>query len=358
MNQDSFIKELGRSYIVSSLIPAAFFCLIFIILFNKFIPINYFQHDETSFLAGIGWFLIISIIPIWLGFFLFSSVDFVVKLFEGHCFPTPLKNLLKYFLRKKLHKKAKSYYSIQEVLRKPLETRTEEDEEFYDLNRDAAFEQLLALEIETPLDDEDLMSTRLGNVLKASEIYSQDRYLIESINVWPRLFPLLPKQFISDMEEKNNHLMFLLNSVLLIYIAGILSLFTSLIGFCVQSYSSIQEQFFFHQEFISISHSQYLLISITLIIGGYSLYRLSVNAAQDFGLFFRAGFDLYRLELVKQLHHRLPSNRNDERNIWLDISDFFAVGEKLEWNPESINHPSYHYHQSNDEIDPDKNSDK
>ena len=62
-----------------------------------------------------------------------------------------------------------------------------------------------------------------------------DWYLIEAITIWPRLFSLLPSGFVKDMEEKNNHFMFLLNSTLLIYMSCGFSILTSLVGFYYQS---------------------------------------------------------------------------------------------------------------------------
>ncbi|MCA1680714.1 MAG: hypothetical protein LC777_18085, partial [Actinobacteria bacterium] len=42
--------------------------------------------------------------------------------------------------------------------------------------------------------EDDVLPTRLGNILLAAERYSLDRYQFESILFWPRLYPLLPQQ--------------------------------------------------------------------------------------------------------------------------------------------------------------------
>ena len=86
MNQDSFIKELGRSYIVSSLLPAAFFCLILLMLFQGVIPDDYFEELNKTNLVVLGQWLLMAIVPIWIGFLLFSSVDWIVKIYEGYFF--------------------------------------------------------------------------------------------------------------------------------------------------------------------------------------------------------------------------------------------------------------------------------
>ena len=215
------------------------------------------------------------------------------------------------------------------------------------------------------------MPTRLGNILKASEIYAQIRYSIEAVNVWPRLFSVLPRQFVIDMEEKNNHFMFLLNSSFLIFIASLSSL-----GFALYSvgqntpriinnllYHSYK--WWVHSEWSPVSYTlqQELSLSVlesqtsqadlaigyffyTIILGGfgYVLYRIAVNAARDFAFFYRAGFDLYRFDLLAKLHKEKPESLVSEQYLWGEISDFLAFGEELEWNKEAYE-PSLYVHE-------------
>lgn len=45
-----------------------------------------------------------------------------------------------------------------------------------------------------------ILPTRLGNILLAGERYAEDRYGIDTIYFWPRLYPLLPEAFKRDYE--------------------------------------------------------------------------------------------------------------------------------------------------------------
>lgn len=352
MNEDSFIKELGRSYIISSFLPSAFFITFMLLLFRGFIPSEFIADFKAGNVIVLGQWALLSIFTVWIAFFLFSSVDWIVKLFEGYYFPSFLKEILSDSYAKKIQERTTSYRKIRDVKIKPLVKRTKKDEKKYAQNWASAMGELQELEIETPLDDDDFMPTRLGNVLKASEVYAHDRYLIEAITIWPRLFSLLPSGFVKDMEEKNNHFMFLLNSSLLIYVGSALCVSISLIGFYYDHCTgwlfcnTLQGQQILHAGFSLFSPKIYLGISIVLIFFGYRLYLIAVIAAQDFGLFYRAGFDLYRMDLLKQLNHDLPKNLVDERNAWLAISQFFNTGDRLVWeNIEDIKKPTpYHYH--------------
>ncbi len=44
-----------------------------------------------------------------------------------------------------------------------------------------------------PADASEVMPTRLGNILKNAELHPEDRYGIDAVVVWPRLYPLLPR---------------------------------------------------------------------------------------------------------------------------------------------------------------------
>lgn len=350
MNEDSFIKELGRSYIVSSFLPSAFFISLLLLLFHGFIPQELFPGLQTGSFLAISQWVLVSIFTVWIAFFLFSSVDWIVKLFEGYYLPLPLKKALSDSYAEQLSKRAGSYFKIRNIKQKAPEQRTKKEKDEYHQNWGMAYGELQELEIETPFDNGDFMPTRLGNVLKASEVYANERYFIEAITVWPRLFSLLPSGFVKDMEEKNNHFMFLLNSTLLIYVCGVLCLLVSLIGFYYDHCTGwlfcnvLQRQQVLHSGFSLVTPKAYLILAVVLLFFGYRLYLIAVNAAQDFGLFYRAGFDLYRTELLKHLNHKLPKNLTDEREAWLAISTFFIAGERLEWDPEKLKPTPYYYH--------------
>ncbi|KAB8176796.1 hypothetical protein [Microbispora catharanthi] len=45
-----------------------------------------------------------------------------------------------------------------------------------------------------PSDPSEVMPTRLGNILKNAELHPEDRYGLDAVVVWPRLYPLLPEE--------------------------------------------------------------------------------------------------------------------------------------------------------------------
>jgi len=329
---------------VSSLLPAAFFCLILLILFKDFFPIEFFEQVQDTSLLIFGQWLLLAVIPIWIGFFLFSSVDWVVRIFEGYYLPEFLSKRMIERNQKYLQAKTKKYREISRILKKDVSDRVESEEWKYEHWYDEALKELKLLELDMPFDEGYVMPTKLGNIIKASEVYAQDRYSIEAVNVWPRLFAVLPAQFLKDMEEKNNHFMFLLNSCLLLFIASGVAQFAGLAGYYREACSIswickiFQKQYLLELGFHNTTPLRFIFFSVVLFLGGLLLYTIAVNAARDFGYFYRAGFDLYRMDLLLKFKRELPKSLDEEQNLWLEISEFLAVGENLVWETNPISY--------------------
>ena len=346
MNDNNFIKEIGRSYLISAFLPSALFVSLGVVLFRGFVPIWLeLGIDQDSFLGKNSWAFIL-IFTLWVAFFLFSSVDWIVKLFEGYYIPEFLHDRM---VKKKLKlhkKKSKAYNQIAPIVSKSEDTRSYQEVSRYTRLYGKALAELHNLETISPINPKILMPTRLGNVLRASEVYADERYDMVSVTIWPRLFPILPRQFIIDMEEKYNQLMFLLNSSLLTFSIAVLSFLAGMAGWSIQMTNWIifpSEIHIWLNNFISnyqfIQPGEYILLSMLFVFFGYMMYNASVNTAQDYTFFIRAGFDLYRKDLIEQMNFEFPSNLDKEKLLWRLLSEYFIAGERLAMQP--IKLPDY-----------------
>lgn len=336
---ESLIKDIGRSFIVSSLLPAIFFVLLAVAIFRGFTPRflvdNLQTTDANSAIYGAGALLLAFMF--WIAFLLYSGVDYIVKLYEGYEFPwwlaKPLSNRLWNIQKKKLdiYLDYKEQYEIYLNKTSP----TQEDATNIKELREKTLHKLKDGEIEGPIFIENpdmFLPTRLGNVLRSSEIYSNTHYRIDSLTLWPRLAAILPSQFTADLEEKDNQLVFLLNSSLLSYIIGLTSLLLSFFGviyFSLFTDHPDKAKSLIERGFSILSPNEYLLIGIIFILTGYAIYHVSVNAAEEFGAFIRTGFDLYRFDLLKILNQPIPPNLSSERSLWGAISEFFVASDFL-----------------------------
>lgn len=134
---------------------------------------------------------------------------------------------------------------------------------------------------------DDLLPTRLGNTLRATQEYAYSRWGLDTWAVWPRIQTLLSEQERELVSDSEAELAFFLNSALVAFLVGVLLLVDS------------------------IWHSPLPLAAAPLyaipFILSYLLYRLSIGAAVRWGAFQRAAVDLHRLELLEKIGFPKPS---------------------------------------------------
>jgi hypothetical protein len=193
-------------------------------------------------------------------------------------------------------------------------------------------------ETDIPLDQNCLLPTRFGNILRASEMYPMEKYNLEGLTIWPKLYRILPGNFTRDLEEKNNQMMFMVNSSFLSYALSFFSLLLSFWWYCNHFYANF---FLFPNSgnpyvkqatpLAQFSPTRYFVISVLFFVVGYLIYRVGLNAAEDYAITIRSGYDLYRFDLMRQLNIKIPKNLSDERDSWSTLNEFFVAGKRLHY---------------------------
>lgn len=341
MNDTNFLKEIGRSYIVSAFLPAVIFVLLGYFLFRGFLPEMLLrQVGDNKLFQDFQWVILI-LSSLWVAFYLFSASHITVRIFEGYLFPAKLRKKLVDRQKKIWDKQFEKFYRWRELNERIMDKikrgeLIDEDEREQDARNflDAQAE-LALMGIKRPLNPDHLMPTRLGNVLRASESYAYERYAIEEITIWPRLISVLPVEIARNIEEKNNHFMFLMNSAFLAYSNAVIGLFFGVVGLPIVLLSESWRIHtpsligFFYIGYDFIHPIGYILIGLALWGFGYVLYRIATNAAEDFGLQVRTSFDLYRVNLIRQLNWRPPKTLKEEQILWRDLTRFMIAGERM-----------------------------
>ena len=150
-----------------------------------------------------------------------------------------------------------------------------------------------------PTQPEQIMPTRLGNILRNAELYSLDRYKIDAVIIWPRLYNLFPERFLETIAEAKGSLDFLL------VVSALSSIFAIFSGV-----------------YLVIVKASGLLF-LTCFWGGLFLawltYRSALGSALLYAQQIKTGFDLYRHELLKQMRLELPKTPLEEPELWNKI---------------------------------------
>jgi hypothetical protein len=161
------------------------------------------------------------------------------------------------------------------------------------------------------LDDRHVAPTKLGNVLLSAELYSMDRYGVDSVRVWPRLYHLVPEDLRVSMAAARESMEFLL----------VVSLFAAVYTF-IASVALL----------VADGPIPWFLASL----GGGTVvavvaYFAALGPASIYGDHIRAAYDLHRLELIAALGLPRPATLAEERRIWRDAIRLLDGGEEHVW---------------------------
>ncbi|MBG1260608.1 hypothetical protein [Nostoc commune] len=270
---------IGRRFIMNAFFPSFLFwgLVITVVLAEQADFINVLkewnQLDTTlKFLQIIGFFS-------WVTFFsiiLSSHFNTILRFYEGF-WNFPLGRLLK-------NNRERWYQARLE-----------------NLNKQDNYETIY-LYYPLPTQPEKVMPTRLGNILRNAELYSFTRYEIDAVFMWPRLYNLLPERFIQTIAEAKGSLDFML----------VVSALSGIFGLVIGVY------------LIIVQSSGWLFL--TCFWGGLFLAWLAYQSALGSALLYaqqiKAGFDLYRNELLKQMRLELPKTPSEEIELWDKIRQF------------------------------------
>ena len=156
-----------------------------------------------------------------------------------------------------------------------------------------------------PLRTASVMPTRLGNILRAAEDHALDRYNINAIVVWPRLYVLLPDQFTAAMAAAKTPLD-------LMAVIGALATAFAVAGTTIAA--------------IMLPWYAALACAGGSLLVGCLAYAGAVQAARPYAQLIRAGFDVHRGLLLDAADLRRPRTYSEERNQWEQLSHLWLQG--------------------------------
>lgn len=158
---------------------------------------------------------------------------------------------------------------------------------------------------EYPLRAANVMPTRLGNILRAAEDHALDRYGINAIVVWPRLYVLLPDQFTAAMAAAKTPL------DLMVVIGALATAFT-IAGTAIAA--------------IMLPWYAALACAAGGLLAACLAYAGAIRAARPYAQLIRAGFDVHRGLLLDAIGLRRPRTFGEEHSQWQQLSHLLLQG--------------------------------
>jgi hypothetical protein len=150
-------------------------------------------------------------------------------------------------------------------------------------------------QLHTPLPNQ-LMPTRLGNLLRAAEQRPLEKYGLDAIVCWSRLWLLLPDAVKQDLQAARTEL----NTATRIWLWSLLFIIWLIWGAWWAVLLGILSAFF--------------------------AYNWAITAATNYGELIEATFDLYRHLLYQSLRWNLPPDPNEESRVGRQLTQYISRG--------------------------------
>jgi hypothetical protein len=155
-----------------------------------------------------------------------------------------------------------------------------------------------------------IRATSLGNVIEAYNHYGYKRYRLEAELFWSRLKKVIPSGYMNQVREPKILLDF---AVTMATISLFLAFGLLTVG-----------------PWLWFDFRIWGTIAVVQLVAGAFFYFLSVNAATQYGDMIRSCFDLFRLDLLRQLQFERPSSLKEERTLWERISQLVVYGDEID----------------------------
>jgi hypothetical protein len=213
----------------------------------------------------------------------------ILRGLEGYWYPGLRRLPILKWLRKRQLKTFAKYWNEWEILYEKFNANTltpEESAQYVRLDRTLR---------QYPNQDNDFLPTRLGNILRAAERRPYDRYGLDAIICWPRLWLLLPDTARKELQEARAAI----NNGVRVFAWSILFLVWSIWS---------------------------LWAIPCAIVSALFAYCWILDSVTTYGDLIESAFDLYRISLYQSLRFPIPENANDERTIGLKITQYLFRG--------------------------------
>jgi hypothetical protein len=148
-----------------------------------------------------------------------------------------------------------------------------------------------------------VLPTRLGNVLRASEDRVGQRYGLQTIAVWPRLYPFIGATLMAALDDVRDRLDMTLRWCSYLLLGAIVSA-----GLLVQ-------------------HAYWLALPVAMILLAVGAYLCACSTAKSYGLLLATAFDLHRFDMLKAMRIPLPKNEAEEKSTGEALSAFLTGQE-------------------------------
>jgi hypothetical protein len=300
--------QFAKSIIMGTLFPVVIFSILAVGFVGPLVqPVPYLEEQLKRLAIGEDkWTIVVLTFVVLVLTGVLRNLNIrIIRLYEGY----PWNNS---WLGELFKRKKKKWLRQAQPLREQLESfRLSLREGGADAEYLATFQaqqNALARRLNRDLPDQEqfVLPTRFGNVIRCFERYSTLAYGIDAIVLWPRLVGKIGSEFASTIDEAKTSLDFMLNCSLLSSIISVVLLSMKIWGPDPLTWTTALP---------------WLWRVVLFFILAVFFYEAAIGQANSWGEQVKSAFDLYRFDLLKSLgYEQQPSNSEEERELWQNIS--------------------------------------
>jgi hypothetical protein len=293
-------KLLGRGFLIGYLLPATLFHLTLKYSFEAF-SLNYFETStaKSAEFADLVKVLQSSFFVILSAIILLAVNRPLVRFFEGYGKWNPLKLLFDRRKKKKFKKDVQPILAEMERIDDAFaanESATPQIDEFP--------AKLYKAVLYFPDQQEFVLPTKFGNVMRALDVYPRVVYGIDSVPTWRHLTMIIPNRVDEKVKDARAIVDFTLNTLALSSL--LLLIYLALVGYAIVT----NKPFDVAQPGIALA--------LIFVVAGCWFFL--PEAAVQWGFAVKAVFDLNRERLAARLGFRLPPSAEQEFEFWENVS--------------------------------------
>jgi len=150
-------------------------------------------------------------------------------------------------------------------------------------------------------EDSELLPTSLGNALRTGETTAGERYGLDTLSSWPRMYPNISSRLAESADSARDALDGSVNLCVAFFFLAIISAAAA----------------YHNPGAVWIPILALLLMAMT--------YAGAVTAAVSYNEILRTAYDLHRFDMVKALHYKLPDTGQEEGDLFEALGDLFQA---------------------------------
>jgi hypothetical protein len=161
-----------------------------------------------------------------------------------------------------------------------------------------------------------LLPTRIGNILRSAEDRAGQRYGLDTVTIWPRLFPYIQGPLAAALVETQDQFDMYLRLCITFGLATLLS------------------------TIVLLDDGWWLVVPAMAGLLTWICYQAATRAAANYAEATVVAFDLHRFDMLRGLHYPLPENLEEEQAFNDKLVGFLVDNEPL--NGEERTHAYQH----------------